>query len=63
LYEKSLKADPNHVPSLYYLAMVDLEKKNPDAAQQKLDKIQKIEPNQPALKELRQRIEDARKAK
>lgn len=61
LYEKSLKADPNHVPTLYYLAMVDLENKNPDAAQQKMEKIEKLDPQQPALKELRQRIEDARK--
>ena len=64
LYEKSLKTDPNHVPTLYYLAMVDLDqKKNVDAAEQKLAKIEKLDPNQPAIKELRQRIDDARKAK
>jgi tetratricopeptide (TPR) repeat protein len=64
LYQKSLKADPNHVPTLYYLAMVDLDQgKNLDGAEQKLQKIEKIDPNQPALKELRQRIDSARKAK
>jgi cytochrome c-type biogenesis protein CcmH/NrfG len=64
LYEKSIKADPNNVPTLYYLAMVDLDQnKNVDGAAQKLAKIEKIDPNQPALKELRQKIEDARKAK
>ena len=64
LYEKSLKADPNHLPTLYYLAMVDLDKgKNLDAAAEKLAKMEKIDPNQPVLKELRQRIEEARKAK
>src|SRR5205814_5744716 len=64
LYQKSIKADPNHVPTLYYLAMVDLDQgKNVDAASEKLAKIEKIDPNQPILKELRQKIEGARKAK
>jgi len=61
LYQKSIKADPNHVPTLYYLAMVDLDhNKDVAGAQQKLEKIEKIDPNQPALKELRQRIEQAK---
>jgi tetratricopeptide (TPR) repeat protein len=64
LYEKSLKADPNHDPTLYYLAMVDLDRrKNVNEAAEKMAKIEKIDPNQPILKELRQKIEDARKAK
>ena len=64
VYERSYKKDPNHVPTLYYLAMVDLDNnKNVAGAAEKLAKIEKIDPNQPALKELRQKIEDARKAK
>jgi len=64
LYEKSLEADPNHVPTLYYLAMVDLDRnKNVNAAAEKLAKIEKVDPNQPVLKELRQKIEEARKAR
>jgi tetratricopeptide (TPR) repeat protein len=60
-YEKSLKADPNHVPSLYYMAMVDLDLRHDiAAASDKLAKMEKIDPSQPALKELRQRIEDER---
>ena len=44
--------------------MVDLDQnKNVDAASEKLAKIEKIDPNQPVLKELRRKIEDARKAK
>jgi hypothetical protein len=43
---------------------VDLDRdKNVDAAAEKLAKMEKIDPSQPALKELRQRIDDARKAK
>jgi tetratricopeptide (TPR) repeat protein len=63
LYEKSLKTDPDHLPSLYYMAMVDLDRGNNPAAEEKLAKMEKIDPGQPALKELRQRIENARKAK
>ena len=64
LYQKSLKTDPNHLPSLYYMAMVDLDRdKNVAAAEEKLAKMEKIDPSQPALKELRQRIDDAKRAK
>ena len=64
LYEKSLQTDPNHLPSLYYLAMVDLDRdKNVSAAEEKLAKMEKLDPKQPALKELRQRIEEVRKAR
>jgi tetratricopeptide (TPR) repeat protein len=60
-YEKSLKADPNHLPSLYYMAMVDLDmRKDVNAAAEKLAKMEKIDPSQPALKELRARIEEER---
>jgi len=60
-YEKSLKADPNHLPSLYYMAMVDLDlRKDVNAASEKLARMEKIDPGQPALKELRDRIEEER---
>src|SRR4051812_20272502 len=60
-YEKALKADPNHLPSLYYMAMVDLDlRKDVNAASEKLAKMEKIDPSQPALKELRDRIEEER---
>jgi tetratricopeptide (TPR) repeat protein len=61
-YQKSLKADPNHLPSLYYMALVDLDM-NHDvaAATAKLTKMEKIDPQQPALQELRKRIDEARK--
>jgi tetratricopeptide (TPR) repeat protein len=60
-YEKSLKADPNHLPSLYYMALVDLDLRHDvNAASEKLAKMEKIDPSQPALKELRQKIEDER---
>ncbi len=62
LYEKSLKANPNHLPSLYYLAMVDIDQtRDLKAASDKLAKMEKIDPKQPALKQLRERIEDERK--
>ena len=61
-YQKSLKADPNHIPSLYYMALVDLDTKHDiAAASEKLAKIEKIDPQQPALQELRTGIEAERK--
>ncbi len=61
-YQKSLKQDPNHLATLYYMALVDLDM-NHDvaAASEKLAKMQKIDPQQPALQELRKRIDEARK--
>lgn len=62
LYEKSLKANPNHLPSLYYLAMVDIDTKHDlNAAADKLAKMEKIDPQQPALKQLKERIDTERK--
>ncbi len=62
LYEKSLKVNPNHLASLYYLAMVDLDQKHDlNAAADKLARMEKIDSQQPALKQLRQRIDDERK--
>ena len=60
-YEKSLKTDPNHLPSLYYMAMVDLDLRHDiNAASERLSRMEKIDPSQPALKELRQRIDEER---
>lgn len=61
-YQKSLKSNPNHMPTLYYLAFVDLDRDhNVTAAAQKLAQMEKIDSTQPALTELRQRIEEERK--
>jgi len=61
-YQKSLEKDPNHMASLYYLTLVDLDqKRDVNAAAEKLARMEKIDPSQPVLKELRTRIEEERK--
>ena len=61
-YEKSLQKNPNHMASLYYLTLVDLDQKHDiNAATEKLARMEKIDPSQPVLKELRTRIEEERK--
>jgi tetratricopeptide (TPR) repeat protein len=61
IYQKSLQADPNHMATLYYLALVDLDHKDVNAAAEKVARLEKQDPTQPILKELKQRIEEERK--
>jgi len=61
IYEKSLKTNPQHVPTLYYMAFVDLDRDhNIDAASKRLAQIEKIDPSQPALADLKKRIDEER---
>ena len=61
MYQKSIQADPNHMATLYYLALVDMDHKDLNAAAEKVARLEKQDPTQPVLKELKQRLEEERK--
>jgi cytochrome c-type biogenesis protein CcmH/NrfG len=61
IYQKSLQADPNHMATLYYLALVDMDHNDMKAAADKVARMEKQDPTQPILKELKQRLEEERK--
>jgi len=61
IYQKSLQADPNHMATLYYLALVDMDHNDVKAAAEKVARLEKQDPTQPILKELKQRLEEERK--
>ena len=61
IYQKSLQADPNHMATLYYLALVDMDHNDVNAAAEKVARLEKQDPTQPVLKELKQRLEEERK--
>src|SRR5262245_25855394 len=61
-YQKSIQTDPNHMATLYYLALVDLDRDHDvNAAADKIARIEKQDPTQPILKELKQRLDEERK--
>lgn len=60
-YRKSLALNPQHEPTLLNLVVVNMEGTHDlKAAQAAWDKLQKVNPNNPALESLKQKLEAAR---